>query len=328
MKVFLTGGSGFIGSFVLKYLLEESHQVFALSRSGKLHPSTDLKSPFLEVIKGDLLQKESYENALSSCDAVIHIAGKISTAMKDAEMLENANVVSTKNLWQSCEQYKIKKIVYLASIFAHGWAENQVPIEENAIYDDRIYELPMPYFKAKRRAELLSWEYVGKHQLPIIFAYPGYCIGPEDYYLSSMRVVKQFLKNEIPAYVNGGMSFIDVRDAARGLVACLNKGVVGEKYLLSNFNLSWKEFFELLSEVTRKPAPLFILPPGLASFTAKLLESIWEDSPISEGDIALLSHHWYYDSSKARRELGLQKRPLEESLREGIDWMKANRLLD
>lgn len=322
MRIFLTGATGFIGSHVMKQLLSRGDDVLVLSRSGKRAPHLrDVRDDHLEIVTGDLLSPSDYRDAVSRCDAVVHIAGWISTRQKDAEKLRMINVEATRRLWETCHEAGTKRIVYLASIFAHGRGRADRPCDETAAYDPAILDLPVPYFRAKREAELMSWRFVEREELPIVFGYPGFCVGPGDVYLSSMRVVHDFVRGRAPAFVPGGMSFIDVRDAAAGLVGCLDHGKAGEKYLLSNHNLAWSEFFEALARVAKKRAPVR-LPAGPALLAGRLAERIGLGSVLSEGDLAVMANTWFYDSSKARRVLSLPTRPLDRSLEDGIRWMR------
>ncbi len=329
MNVFLTGATGFIGSHVMHQLLSRGDSVYALSRNGEDNVHLQqAKAATLKVVRGDLLQPESFMEALAQCDAAIHVAGWISTRKTDVERLRTINVIATENLWQACDRTRCHKIVYLASIFAHGRSTHGRPCDESTPFDPGILDLPVPYFRAKRQAELLSWQYVEHHGLPIVFGYPGYCIGPGDYYLSSMRVVRDFLKGRVPSYVNGGMNFIDVRDAASGLIACLDKGRLSQKYLLGNHNIKWQAFFETLAKVTSRSPPRFAAPYSLALLGGRILERVWGEGPIAQGDIAVMGNEWYYESSKAIRELGLPQRPLSESLEDGVRWLHQHDLLD
>lgn len=324
MRIFLTGASGFIGSHVMGQLLARGDEVVALSRQGRnASHLRGVDSSSLTVVSGDLLSPHGYRDAVASCEAVVHIAGWISTRKQDAERLRSLNVEATEQLWEVCREVRPKRIVYLASIFAHGRGKGTVPCDEGATYDPAILELPVPYFRAKREAELLTWRYCREHDLPMVFGYPGYCVGPGDTYLSSMRVVRDFLRGRVPAYVPGAMSFVDVRDAAAGLLGCLDQGNVGEKYLLSEHNLPWKSFFEVLGELTGRRLPMLALPTRPAQWLGRAAERISLGALVAEGDFAVMGGTWYYDGTKARRELGMPGRPLIVSLTDGVAWLRG-----
>jgi len=327
-RVFVTGATGFIGAHVMQQLLDRGDEVVALSRRGRDAPHvSDVASPRLEVVTGDLLRPETYRDAVASCDAVVHIAGWISTRKRDVDKLRAINVEATERLWEICDETEAKRIVYLASIFAHGWGKGSRPCDETVAFDPAILALPVPYFGAKRQAELMTWRFVEERKLPIVFGYPGFCIGPGDTYLSSMRIVRDFVRGRAPAYVAGGMSFIDVRDAAAGLLGCLDRGRAGEKYLLSNHNLPWGSFFEILRGVTGARLPPVPLPRGPALFVGRLAERLSLGGLVSEGDLAVMGSTWFYEGSKAREELGLPSRPLERSVRDGITWLRGHGFL-
>lgn len=323
MRVFVTGATGFIGSHVMNMLLDRGDDVVVLSRKGRHAPHLeDDDAPRLEVVTGDLLEPRSYRDALGTCDAVVHIAGWISTRKRDAVKLHAVNVEATERLWETCREASTKRVVYLASIFAHGRGEGSRPCDESVSFDERILDMPVPYFRAKREAELLTWRHVERYGLPIVFGYPGFCIGPGDTYLSSMRIVRDFAVGRAPAYVRGGMSFVDVRDAAAGLIGCLDDGRVGEKYLLSNHNLPWSTFFATLGKMTGKKVPPVPVPKRPAMLAGRLAEKVGLGAFVSEGDLAVMGATWFYDATKARRELGLPSRPLQESLRDGLSWLR------
>lgn len=329
-RIFLTGATGFIGSHVMNQLLARGDEVVALSRKGKVGPHLEgVHAPGLHVVRGDLLEPGGWREVLATCDGVVHIAGWISTRARDLPELRRINVEATGRLWDACRDAGVRRVVYLASIFAHGWAREGVPIDEAAAWDPAIGRLPMPYFVSKREAEELSWARC-REGLPVVFGYPGYCIGPGDWYLSSMEVVSRYLDRTIPAYVDGGMSFVDVRDAAAGLIACLDRGGVGEKYLLTDHNLRWRDFFGRLAEVSGVPLRIPGLPPALTrpmEILAGLVEMAWPRGPVAAGDMSTLGHLWWYTPDRARRELGMASRPLESSLRDGVDWLRGSGLL-
>jgi len=323
MRVFLTGATGFIGSHVMHQLLDRGDRLVVLSRRGRDGPHLrDTEEPGLEVLTGDLLAPDTYRDAVDACDAVVHVAGWISTRKRDAALLQQINVVAARRLWEVCRLTGTERIVYLASIFAHGWGKGGQPCDESAAFDPSILRLPVPYFAAKREAERMTWNQVERVHLPVVFGYPGFCIGPGDTYLSSMRVVRDYLRGRAPAYVPGGMSFVDVRDAAAGLVAALDRGRVGEKYLLCNHNLSWGTFFGMLRDVSGATFPALPIPRWAAMGAGKLAEGLSLDAWVSEGDLAVMGATWFYDGCKARRELGLPSRPLEDSLCDGVGWLR------
>lgn len=309
----------------MRVLLARGDEVVALSRAGRDAPHLgETSSASLTVVRGDLLVPESYRDAVAGCDAVMHVAGLVSTRQRDEEKLRVVNVAATQRLWEVCSDAGTKRIVYLASIFAHGRGQGSVPCDETAGFDPSILALPVPYFRAKREAEVLTWA-ATEGGLPVVFGYPGFCVGPGDEQLSSMRIVRDYLRGRLPGYVEGGMSFVDVRDAATGLVGCLDAGQTGQKYLLTNHNLSWGAFFASLRAVAGGRRPV-ALPRRLAGWVGRVSERLAPAMGISEGDMAVMGGTWFYDGSRARRELGMTSRPLERSLADGVAWLQERGL--
>jgi dihydroflavonol-4-reductase len=134
------------------------------------------------------------------------------------------------------------------------------------------------------------------------------------------------LKGLLPVYVDGGIHYVDVRDAADGLIKCLDRGEPGRKYIIGGYNLTWAEFFALASKVSGRPAPRFKLNYRLGTLAGRWMERFGLGKLLAEGDIELAGQSWFYDSSRSIEELGLQLRPLEETLRDGIDWLRAEGL--
>ena len=310
MLTLVTGATGFIGSHLAAIL---DGEVRALVRPGS--PRDALPSN-VKVVEGDLLDPPSLERALDGVTHVHHIAGFISTRPRDAARVDALNYTATMNLWRACR--RVERICYLASIFALA-GDSERPLDEDAPYT--LDDLPVPYFKAKRRAELASRE----ADLPIVFAYPGYCLGPGDFYYSSTEVVAAFLRGQMVAYVEGGMSFVDVRDAARGLDLAMRNGEIGRRYLLTDHNLRWSEFFARLSHLTGKPPPRVRVPKTLALLAGTALERLWPDGPLDRARVETLGHYFWYDSTRARTELGWRGRDFDESLRDTVEWLRAHR---
>lgn len=209
----------------------------------------------------------------------------------------------------------------MCGVFALCGGSKQ-PLDEDAPYT--LDHLEVPYFRAKREAELMTRREI-EAGLPVIVAYPGYCLGPNDIYFSSMTVLDAFLRGQLVAYVEGGMSFLDVRDAALGLELAMQKGRIGRRYLLTGDNLTWGELFTRLARLTGRPAPRLRLPKPLASLAGRLLEAVWPEAPLDPARVEVMGNYYWYDAGRARRELGFATRPLDETLTDAIAWLRGFR---
>jgi dihydroflavonol-4-reductase len=326
-RIFLTGATGFVGSHVLSQLLAQEREIVVLSRSGTANRIlAGLECPNLSVVTGDLLEPDSFVSALADCGQVVHIAGVISFAKADEARMHRLNYDVTHNLWEACVKTSPDKILYLGSIFALGRSLTGGLVDEDVEFDDQLLDdVDVPYLHAKRRAELLSWEHTDAGRLPITFGYPGACIGPRDYNLSSMHLVQKFMRGRMPVYIQGGIHFVDVRDAADGLIRCLDRGEIGERYIIGGYNLTWSEFFGRIAAIVdrRPPRPVsYRVAHGLGH----LCELVGLHGLLSRGDVEIAAQKWFYDSTRSLEALGLSLRPFDETLRDGIAWIRESGL--
>jgi dihydroflavonol-4-reductase len=315
--ILVTGATGFIGAHVVQHLLDRRERVRVLVRTPARLADVGLAgAPGLEVARGDLLDPPSVRAAVAGCDRVMHIAGYISTDRRERAQLHALNYDATLHLFDACAAARVSRVLYLASIFALGGGK-PVAVREDVSYD--LDTLRIDYFEAKRNAEVAAYRYRDRG-LPLVFAYPGFCYGPGDVYDSSSRPVQQFLRRNLPAYVAGGQCALDVRDAAAGLCVALERGRVGEKYLLGGENRTYGEIFAMLAELTGLPPPRLALPRWLAERAGRWLERLHPEPPLDEQAAAIAGRYWWYDDRKARRELGYTTRPLRQTLEAAVRW--------
>jgi dihydroflavonol-4-reductase len=198
MKTLLTGATGFVGSHLLRQLIERGEEVRVTVRPGSSRMNIKgIDENKFEKIQGDLSDPEFAPRALEGCRRLYHLAGLVSTRKKDIPAIEKSNYDSTVNLFRAGLKLGLEKVVYLASIFALGKGTREKPADEGIEYNLGNWQIP--YFQAKRKAELESYRLL-KEGLPIVYVYPTFCLGPGDVYLSSGAMVVQFLKGQLPAY--------------------------------------------------------------------------------------------------------------------------------
>lgn len=316
----ITGSTGFIGSHVARQAIERGDRVRLLVRDPRklADVGVDASAPGVEVAVGDLLDPPTIGPALEGVERVQHIAGSISLGRGDREKMWAANVETTRNLFAAARERPIERIVYLASIFALSGGGRRPATEDSPWL---LEGFPVHYVQAKREAELFARDCAAAG-MPIVFAYPTFCYGPGDVYESSSELVLGFLRGRIPAYVNGGHNAIDVRDAAAGLHAAMERGRVGERYLIGGENLTFEQMFALLAKITGRRAPRVKLPAGVARALGRVADRISPELPLTEQIALMSSRHWYYDDARARAELGHVSRPLEETLRDAVEWFE------
>ncbi len=312
----VTGATGFIGSHLTKLLLRKGEKTRVLVRTPDKLRAFGLDKRGLEVIRGDLLKPGDVSKALDGVDRLYHIAGFISTHPEDRTRLRKLNYDITYNLFEECRERGMSQIVYLASIFALGGGGKE-PVDENIPYN--LNDLDVTYVKVKRKAELYVEDRI-EEGLPVVRVYPCYCYGPGDINNSSSRLILSYLNRSLPGYIRGGQNVMDVRDAARGLYLGMKKGKEGEKYLVGGNNMSYELIFNLLEELTGYPKPRLRMSRGMGKLLGYLNQALSSTPAIDKEAADLMGHYWYYDDSKARKELGYSSRPVEETFRDAIYW--------
>jgi len=326
MKALVTGGSGFIGSAVVMELLRRGQPMRALVRS-KEQPG-NLAELNVEVVEGDLLDRDSLYRALQDCDRVYHLAAVYANWLPDRSIIFRANVDGTRNILQACLERRVERVVYTSSVAALG-AHGKMPANESAQFN--LADTGDVYCLSKYQAEQIAIEYASKG-LPVVILNPSNPIGPRDIKPTPTgTLILSVLKGQLPGYVDGGINVVDVEDVAAAHVMAMEKGRLGEKYVLGNANLSIRDYFQMIAEVGGGKPPAMRIPLPFAVATAYLYEAVaavTHKPPLTTpGWVKLGSCYSFWDSSKAIRELGLPQTPVRESLGKAIAWFREKRYL-
>ncbi len=312
--VLVTGASGFIGQWIAR-LCPPQHSLRILARRTSDISTLENNKIRFERVPGDLTDSESLLAAVQGVDAIIHAAGQISFDRRHAEKTLAINYFGTRNLFEAALKAGVQKIVYPASIFALGYARNELVTETNAFVAQEF--LDIPYFQAKVAAEQTA-QYLIQKGLPLVRVYPGVCLGPGDNRHSSNGFIVGWLKGLLPALVNGGICFIDVRDAAVAHWQALERGQIGERYLAPGYNLTHRQLFTQLAQVSGRLAPPFTVPAWMGVLGGTLYERFFAHPPLYRDEARLMAHYWWYDDRQSRQTLALTYRPFNETLRDTL----------
>ncbi len=318
-KAFVTGGTGFIGANLVRLLLTQGYQVKALVRPGS--NLTNLQGLEVELVEGNLNDVD-LDRKMGGCEVLFHVAAHYSLWHKDKELLYQSNVLGTRNVLASARKADIQRTVYTSSVAAIGVSKDGKPADES--YQSPVADLIGDYKKSKYYAEQEALKAVKLAQ-DIVIVNPSTPIGPLDLKPTPTgEIMVRFLTGKMPAYVNTGLNFIDVRDVARGHILALEKGKTGDRYILGHQNLTLKAFLEQLATITGLPAPKITLPLSIPLTVAWLEEYIlakFGKSPSIPVDGVKMSRQvMYYDPSKAVKELGLPQSPLEDAIKDAVQW--------
>jgi dihydroflavonol-4-reductase len=327
MTTLITGATGFIGSAVARELVEKGEKVRCLVRATSSMQNLDGLQ--MELACGDIRDIHSVRRAVNGCTRVYHLAAVYANWLPKPGLMYQVNEEGTRNVLKACAAKGVQKIVYCSSVAALG-AHGKSPADETAKFN--LNSTKDHYYISKHRAEQVALQFV-RDGLPVVVVNPSGPVGPRDSEPTPTgALIISIIKGKLPAYVDGGINIIDVTDCARGIVAAMEKGQVGEKYILGNRNISIKEYFDLIVAVAgRGKSPFIRLPQGMAVFSGHLYEMLarlTHRPPVTSASwVRVGSHYSWWDCGKARDQLGLGQRPIEESIAEAVRWFEQNRYI-
>ncbi len=324
MKTFVTGATGFIGASIVRELLRDGREVRALVRSNS--NLSNLKGLDVELWKGDLLDTAGLRSGLKGCDVLYHAAADYRLWTRNPEEMYLTNVGGTTAVLDAAIENNISRVVYTSSVGTLGNPGDGTPGNEDTKVS--LADMVGPYKKSKFLAEREAEKFVARG-LPLVIVNPSTPVGPWDIKPTPTgKIIVDFLKRKMPAYLDTGLNLIDVQECARGHILAEHKGSPGRKYILGNANLSLRDIFMMLQEITGIPAPKVRLPYTPVLVAAWLNEGISRftgcEPLIPLAGVRMAAHHMYFDSGRAVQELGLLQTPVKEALERAVEWFRTN----
>jgi len=325
MKVLVTGATGFIGANLARELLKQNYQVKALVREQSNRKN--IEGLDIDTVVGDLRDRSSLDRALDGCEALFHVAASYTLWSSKPEDIYETNVNGTQNILAAALAKGIKRVVYTSTESTVGIDKSSgLGNEELDIDPD---DLAGDYKKSKYHAEKLALS-MCQDGLPLVIVNPTMPVGPFDIKPTpSGKLIVDYLNHKMPAYINTGLNLIDVEDVAKGHILALEKGRVGERYILGNRNLTLKEIFALLEEISGIKAPRVRIPIWLALIMAYADELISgrilrRNPKVPLAGVKTARKFRHFDCSKAVNELGLPQGKVEEALEKTVRWFSEN----
>jgi len=323
----LTGATGFVGSAVLRALLAEGQAVRALCRPGG--DRRNLEGLDVEVVEGDLTDRESLARAVAGCTGLYHVAADYRIWVPDAERMRAANVEGTATLLRLAADAGAERLIHTSSVAALGLSDNGGPADEDtpSSLDDMIG----PYKRSKFEADVMVRRMAREEGLPVVVVNPSTPIGPRDIKPTPTgRMIVEAASGRMPAFVDTGLNVVHVDDVAAGHLLAARHGTVGERYILGGENLSLHSILQTIATITGRPAPRVRLPHALLMPVAVAAEG-WvrltgsRREPFLTVDALRMSKkRMFFSSAKAQRDLGYAPRPAEQALRDAVQWFRAN----
>lgn len=322
MKLLVTGATGFLGGALVPLLTRAGHEVRVLARG----EAAEAEAAGCEIVRGDVRDADAVRRALASCAGLYHLAGLVSRDPRDAHKMYELHVQGTRVLLAEAERARLERVVLASSSGTIGVSPvRRVASEEDDYPIETVGR--WPYYLSKIYEERIAIE-AARRGLPVVILNPSLLLGPGDARLSSTQDVYRFMLGRIPVMPRGGISFVDVRDAAQAFVAALTAGNVGERHLLGAVNWEFTEFFGRLSRLAKVPPPPLRLPSPVKVAAAHLLEH-WARGRGHEPDLPAadveMGEHWFFiDSSKAQQLLGFTPRDPMETLSQTIAYLRRH----
>jgi dihydroflavonol-4-reductase len=322
MKALVTGATGFVGGAVVRALVHRGIDVRVLTRTGA--DLQNLQGLIVEQVEGDLRDQASLRKSLTGCGQLYHVAAHYALWAKDPSIFYDVNVTGTKNLLEAARDVGTERIVYCSTIGAIGIPpEGGLGTEETPV----SFEKMAGHYKRSKylaEQEVLT---LAKAGLPVVIVNPSAPVGASDVKPTPTgQVIVDFMKGRMPAYIETGMNIVDVDDVAAGHLLAMEKGRIGERYILGNKNLMLREVFEILSRLTGINAPSIKLPRlailPLAYLNLWMANITGQPPRIPLEGVKMAKYKMYYDCSKAIRELGIPQTPPEAALEKAVRWFR------
>jgi dihydroflavonol-4-reductase len=324
MKTFVTGATGFIGCSIVRELLRDGREVRVLVRPNSI--LSNLKGLDVELWKGDVLDTAALRRGLKGCDVLYHAAADYRLWTRNPEEMYHTNVGGTAAVLEAAIENNMSRVVYTSSVGTLGNPEDGTPGNEDTKVS--LADMVGPYKKSKFLAEREAEKFVARG-LPLVIVNPSTPVGPWDIKPTPTgKIIVDFLKRKMPAYLDTGLNLIDVEECARGHILAEQKGCIGSKYILGNANLSLRDIFMMLQEITGIKAPKVRLPYAPVLVAAWLNEGFsrvtGREPLIPLAGVRMAAHHMYFDSGRAVMKLGLMHRPVKEALERAVEWFRKN----
>lgn len=318
--VLVTGANGLLGANLVWQLNQQNYDVKIIVRKGSNLKS--LKGCKYELYEGNITNVWDLENVIQGCDYVIHSAAKTSQSPNHLSAYTSVNINPTTYLIELSKKHKIKRFIFVSSAncFTNGTIEN--PGNENSNF--------MPWLKgsgyaySKHIAQQIVLDEAKNSNFPAIVVAPTFMIGQRDSKKSSGKLLMYALKNKVIFYPKGGKSIVDVDFAAEAIVNSIKKGKIGQSYLISGTNMTYKNFFKAVGKVAKKKKLLIPIPSFLLANIATIFsffEKIFRISlPLNRVNQRLLCLNNYFSNDKAQKELDLKHTSVEYSINKAIKW--------
>ncbi|MSP92872.1 MAG: NAD-dependent epimerase/dehydratase family protein [Myxococcales bacterium] len=320
----VTGGTGFLGRAVVRTLLARPGVVVrVLAR----HDDAELARLGAQFVRGSVLDPDVTRVATDGCAGVFHLAGKVERDPKAAHTLYELHVTGTRTVLEAAADMGVRRVVVASTSGTVGVTRDGRSVPDDSAPHVTELAREWPYYLSKIYAESTAVQVARRRQLDVVLVRPTLLLGPGDRERSSTGDVVNFLYGRIPLVPSGGLSFVDVRDAADAFVAAMERGRGGATYLLGACNLTFGAFFERLERASGVAGPRVRVPDAAALAAARALQwslrALGRRPDVDAVSVRMAQHFWYIDWSAAVRDLDFAPRDPDTTLRDTVTWLRA-----
>jgi dihydroflavonol-4-reductase len=328
MTTLVTGATGFVGSAVARTLAARGHSLRLLAR-----PSSDrrnLADLDAEVVTGDLTDPDSLRRAAAGCRYVVHVAADYRLWVPDPDAMMRANVDGALAMVRAAAGAGVERIVHCSSVAALGQTGDGTPANEATPIDEA--DFVGSYKRSKYLAEKAVLDLARRESLPVVVVNPSAPVGPRDIKPTPTgKMILDAAAGRVPAYIDTGLNIVHVDDVAEGHVLALEKGRVGERYILGGENMLLKDILGLVADVVHRRPPSIQLPEAAVwpvAFVMEILAKITGIAPLMTRDhLKMARKKMFFSSAKAESELGYRSRPVRQAVEDAVAWFRANGML-
>jgi dihydroflavonol-4-reductase len=323
-KTLITGGTGFLGTHIVRQLIGAGEKNLRVLAS---RVPTWMTEAGVEAVNGSITDRQTVKESVKDVATIYHLAGKVSRDNYDAAAMNKIHVEGTRVLCEEAKEAGVQTMVLASS-------SGTIAVSEEPHVFDETFPQPVEiisqwaYYASKYYQERTALENFDGEERKLVIMNPTLLLGPDDERLSSTKIVLDFLARKVPYCPSGGLSIVDVRDAAAAFIAAAEKGQHQEKYLIGSANMKFSEFFGRLERLSGVSAPMIKVPKKFAVVGSSMIESLFKNwgktSPVASKEVEQAEHFWYFDSSKAIEELGFQPRDDQETLNDTIKYIRRN----
>ena len=309
-----------MGWHVARKLLGRGHTVRALVR-----PTSKVRELDIEVVSGDLRDSESVERAVTGCGLVFHVAADYRLWAKDPDELYRSNVEGTRNLLNAARRAGVDRVVYTSTVGCIGIPKDRPGSEDTEVH---LEQMTGAYKRSKFQAEQVAIEFA-RSGFPVVIVNPTAPMGDHDFKPTPTgKIVVDYLKGAMPAFVDTGLNLVDVEDTAQGHLLAAERGRQGERYILGCENLTLEQILERLAKISGGEVPRWRIPYAVA-YAAGLASTGWANltgqEPRAPLDaVKMARKKMFVSSDKAKQDLGFNPGPVDGALKRAVSWFQAN----